>query len=136
MRQNMDLPAADDESPVQKIRDAIEGREPEQTEALSRSAPGHGRGGWPIPWYSMNGFVPFSVIVVVEALEDRAVDQRTFNVVASVIFALVALLHLLRIYMGWPIVIGSWTAPMWVSWTGFVVGGGLSYFGLILASRS
>jgi hypothetical protein len=54
------------------------------------------------------------VIVVVEALEDRAVDQRTFNVVASVIFALVALLHLLRIYMGWPIVIGSWTAPMCV----------------------
>jgi hypothetical protein len=31
----------------------------------------------------MNGFVPFSVIVGVEALEDRAVDQRTFNVVAS-----------------------------------------------------
>jgi hypothetical protein len=77
-----------------------------------------------------------SVIVVVEALEDRAVDQRTFNVVASVIFALVALLHLLRIYMGWPIVIGSWTAPMWVSWIGLVVGGGLSYFGLSLASRS
>ena len=40
----------------------------------------------------MNGFVPFSVIVVVKALEDRAVDQKTFNVVASVIFALVALL--------------------------------------------
>jgi hypothetical protein len=83
----------------------------------------------------MNGFVPFSVIVVVEALEDGAVDQRTFNVVASVIFALVALLHLLRIYMGWPIVIGSWTAPMWVSWIGFVVAGGLSYFGLRLATR-
>jgi hypothetical protein len=84
----------------------------------------------------MNGFVPFSVIVVVKALEDRAVDQKTFNVVASVIFALVALLHLLRIYMGWPIVIGSWTAPMWVSWIGLVAGGGLSYFGLSLASRS
>jgi hypothetical protein len=73
---------------------------------------------------------------VVEALEDRAVDQRTFNVVASVIFALVALLHLLRIYMGWPIVIGSWAAPMWVSWIGLAAGGGLSYFGLSLASRS
>jgi hypothetical protein len=48
----------------------------------------------------MNGFVPFSVIVGVEALEDRAVDQRTFNVVASVIFALVALLHLLRTWVG------------------------------------
>jgi hypothetical protein len=59
--------------------------------------------------------------------------QRTFNAVASVIFVLVALLHLLRIYMGWPIVIGSWTVPMWVSWAGFVVAGSLSYFGLSLA---
>ena len=57
------------------------------------------------------------------------------NVVAGAIFALVALLHLLRIYMGWPIVIGSWTAPIWVSWIGFVVAGGLSYFGLSLATR-
>jgi hypothetical protein len=38
-------------------------------------------------------------------------DQRTFNVVASVIFMLVALLHLLRIYMGWPIAIGSSSVP-------------------------
>jgi hypothetical protein len=37
---------------------------------------------------------------------------------------------------GWPIVIGSWTAPMWVSWIGLVAGGGLSYFGLRLASLS
>jgi hypothetical protein len=72
----------------------------------------------------------------VEALEDLAVDQRTYNVVASVIFALVALLHLLRIYMGWPIAIGGWTAPMWVSWIGLVVAGGLSYFGLSLVRRS
>ncbi len=84
----------------------------------------------------MNAFVPFFVIIVMEALEDRAMDQRIFNVVASVIFALVALLHLLRIYMGWPIVISSWTAPMWVSWIAFVVAGGLSFFGLSLATRS
>jgi hypothetical protein len=77
-----------------------------------------------------------TIVVVVEALEDRAVDQRTFNVLASVIFAVVALLHLLRIYMGWPIVIGSWTAPMWVSWIGLIVAGGLSYSGLSLATRS
>jgi osmotically-inducible protein OsmY len=75
------------------------------------------------------------IVVRNEALEHRAVDQKTFNVVAGVIFALVALLHLLRIYMGWPIVIGSWTAPIWVSWIGFVVAGGLSYFGLSLATR-
>jgi len=62
-------------------------------------------------------------------------DQRIFLLVAGVIFAVVALLHLLRIYMGWPIVIGSWTVPMWLSWIGLVVAGGLSYFGLSLAAR-
>ena len=55
-------------------------------------------------------------------------DKKTFTLLAGVIFAIVALLHLLRIYMGWPVVIGNWTVPMWVSWIGFVVAAGLSYF--------
>lgn len=63
-------------------------------------------------------------------------DQKTFFMVASVIFALVALLHLSRIYMGWPVVIGSWSVPMWLSWIGPVVAGRLSYFGLHLTARS
>ena len=62
-------------------------------------------------------------------------DQRTFNRVAVAIFAVVALAHLLRIVMGWPVVIGGWTVPMWVSWIGFVVAGGLCYFASSLAIR-
>jgi hypothetical protein len=58
-------------------------------------------------------------------------DQKTFVLLAGVIFALVVL-HLLRIYMGWPAVIGGWAVPMWLSWLGLVVAGGLAYFGLIL----
>jgi hypothetical protein len=62
-------------------------------------------------------------------------DQKTFTLLAGVIFAIVALLHLLRIYMGWPVVIGDWTVPMWVSWIALVVAGGLSYLGLSFATR-
>jgi hypothetical protein len=62
--------------------------------------------------------------------------ERTFATVAAVIFALVALLHLLRLVMGWSVIIDSWTAPMWVSWVGLVVAGGLSYYGTRLALRS
>ena len=54
-------------------------------------------------------------------------DQKTFTLLAGVIFAVVALLHLLRISMGWPVVIDDWTVPMWVSWIALVVAGGLSY---------
>jgi hypothetical protein len=62
-------------------------------------------------------------------------DQKRFNIVAGVIFAAVALLHALRILMGWPVVIGGWTVPMWMSGIGFVVAGGLSYFALSLVRR-
>ena len=62
--------------------------------------------------------------------------EKTFATIAAVIFALVALLHLLRLVMGWSVVIDSWTVPMWVSWVGLVVAGGLSYYGGRLAMRS
>jgi len=62
-------------------------------------------------------------------------DQKRFNMVAGVIFAAVALLHALRILMGWPVVIGGWTVPMWVSGIGLVVAGGLGYFALSLVRR-
>ena len=62
-------------------------------------------------------------------------DQKTFTIVVGAIFAVVALLHVLRILMGWPAVIGGWAVPMWVSWIALVVAGGLSYFGLSLAMR-
>ena len=62
-------------------------------------------------------------------------DQKAFTIVAGAIFATVALLHVVRISMGWPAMIGGWAVPMWVSWVGLVVAGGLSYFGLSLAMR-
>jgi hypothetical protein len=62
-------------------------------------------------------------------------EQKTFNIVASVIFALVALAHLMRIWLGWPAAIGGWSVPMWVSWIGLIVAGGLAYFGLRLGVR-
>jgi hypothetical protein len=63
-------------------------------------------------------------------------DQKTFSVVAGVVFAVVAVLHLLRIYMNWPVVIADWSVPMWVSWVGLVIAGGLAFFGLRLAARA
>jgi hypothetical protein len=43
-------------------------------------------------------------------------DQKTFSIAAGVIFAVVALFHLVRIYMGWPVMIGDWSVPLWLSW--------------------
>jgi hypothetical protein len=62
-------------------------------------------------------------------------NWKTFSIVAGVIFAIVALLHLLRIYMDWPVVIGAWSVPIWVSWIALVVAGILAIWGLAFAAR-
>jgi hypothetical protein len=62
-------------------------------------------------------------------------DRMKFSERTGVIFAVVALFHLVRIYMGWPVMIGDWSVPMWASWIGLAVAGGLAFFGLRLAER-
>jgi len=55
--------------------------------------------------------------------------------VAGVIFAVVALFHLVRILTEWTVIIGDWSIPMWVSWIGLVVAGALALLGLRLSER-
>jgi hypothetical protein len=69
-------------------------------------------------------------------MDQKNMDQKTFVLLAGVVFAIVALAHLLRIFMGWSIVIDTWTVPMWLSWIALVIAGGLGFFGLSLVSRS
>ena len=54
---------------------------------------------------------------------------------AGVIFAVVALFHLVRIVMDWSVIIGNWSIPMWVSWVALIVAAGLSFLGLRLSQR-
>jgi hypothetical protein len=62
-------------------------------------------------------------------------DRKTFSLVAAIIFAVVALLHLARIFMDWPVVIGGWSVPMWVSWVALIVAGSLAFFGSRFAAN-
>src|SRR5215475_4169398 len=48
-------------------------------------------------------------------------DQKTFSLVAGLIFAVVALFHLMRIFEEWTIIIGDWSVPKSVSWVALVV---------------
>ena len=52
---------------------------------------------------------------------------RTFALrIAGTIFGVVAILHLLRVITGVPILIGSWLLPVWVNVFGMIVTGCLS----------
>ena len=63
-------------------------------------------------------------------------SQRTFSLVAGVVFGLVALAHVLRIAWGWSIVIQDLSVPMWASWIAVIVMGYLAYEGFRLARKS
>ncbi|MBI4122850.1 MAG: hypothetical protein HY458_00600 [Parcubacteria group bacterium] len=57
-------------------------------------------------------------------------NQKTFSLVAGIIFLAIAVLHLTRILMGWEAIIAGWQVPVWVSWVGVVVAGYLGYKGV------
>ncbi len=63
-------------------------------------------------------------------------QQKTYNVITSIIFIIVGVMHLLRAINGWALVIGTWTAPLWVSWVGVLVALILVIYGLKLSARS
>ena len=54
-------------------------------------------------------------------------NQKTFALTTGVVFSLVALLHALRLLLGWDAVIGGWSVPMWLSWVALAVSGYLAY---------
>jgi lipopolysaccharide export LptBFGC system permease protein LptF len=49
--------------------------------------------------------------------------NRHFTLIAAVIFALMALVHLYRIVTHFQIILGSHPVPLWVSWAAIVVTG-------------
>ena len=57
---------------------------------------------------------------------------RTYAITSSIIFLLVAILHLLRLVEQWNVVIGGWDIPMWASVLGALVAAFLSYAGFRL----
>ena len=62
-------------------------------------------------------------------------NKRTYFLISGLVFAIVAIVHLLRIINQFDVVIGTWSAPMVVSWIGLIAAGILSYFGFTLMSK-
>lgn len=52
--------------------------------------------------------------------------MKPFSTVAVVVFALVALLQLLRFILGWAVVVNGMSIPLWASAVAFVVAAGLA----------
>ncbi len=62
--------------------------------------------------------------------------MRTYLVVSAVAFSAVALMHILRLSLNWPVDLAGWTVPLWFSWIGLVVAGALCIWGFRLAAKT
>ena len=63
-------------------------------------------------------------------------SSRTYLVISGAVFGIVAVLHLLRVVNGWAMVVGPWSAPMWVSWFGTFVPALLCAWAFRLAAQT
>lgn len=57
-------------------------------------------------------------------------QQRTYLQITGLIFIVIAVLHLLRVLLGWKalgISVAGWMVPGWISWIAVVVAGYLAY---------
>jgi len=61
--------------------------------------------------------------------------SRPFTLIAAIIFGLMALVHIYRLFTQFQVIAGSHSIPMWASYIAIVVAGLLSW-GLFRESRS
>ena len=62
-------------------------------------------------------------------------NKKIYFLISGLVFAIVAVVHLLRIINQFQVVIGTWSAPMVVSGIGFIAAGILSYCGFTLMCK-
>lgn len=61
--------------------------------------------------------------------------MKPYLFISGMIFGLVAVVHLLRLVNHWPLVLGSWSAPMSMSVVGLMIGGCLSIWAFRLMRK-
>ena len=52
--------------------------------------------------------------------------MKPFTTIAVAVFTLMAIVHLVRLFAGWEIVVSGFVIPVWSSAIGLVVAGGLA----------
>jgi hypothetical protein len=52
--------------------------------------------------------------------------MKPFTTVGSIVFSIVAFVHLLRLFFGWEVTINGSIVPLWISVPGFLVAAGLA----------
>ena len=52
--------------------------------------------------------------------------MKPFTSIAVILFSLIAIVHLLRLFAGWEIIVSGYIVPVWFSLPGLIVAAGLA----------
>jgi hypothetical protein len=59
--------------------------------------------------------------------------MRAYLRISGALFGFIALGHLFRLFQHWPVNLAGHLVPLWVSWIGVILAGGLSLWAVRLA---
>ena len=62
-------------------------------------------------------------------------NTKDFVIVSTIIFALVAVMHLIRLVLGWSMVLGMTSVPFWASLLVLLISASLAIWGFSLVRR-
>ncbi len=62
-------------------------------------------------------------------------SEKNYLLISAIIFSLVALVHLGRLFTHWSFQIGTMTVPLWGSWLAVLIGATLSIWAFRLFSQ-
>ena len=51
--------------------------------------------------------------------------MRAYIQISGVVFGVIALLHIVRLFLDWPAQIAGWAVPLWISWIAIFAAGAL-----------
>ena len=61
--------------------------------------------------------------------------EKPYFPITGIIFAIITILHLLRIIYSWPALIGTFKVPLWLSWVALIIGGYLAFISFSLFKK-
>jgi len=62
-------------------------------------------------------------------------SNKTYLRTISLVFLIIAVLHLFRVIDGWEAVINGYTLPMWISWVAILLAGFFAFRGYRISKQ-
>jgi hypothetical protein len=63
-------------------------------------------------------------------------STKSYLIVSTIIFTIVAVMHLLRLTLGWSVVLGMTSIPLWVSVLALLISASVAIWGMSLVRRT